>query len=56
MVALDLRGHGASGKPWTADAYTSADWGDDIAHVMAEKNLEKPVLVGWSMGGSVIAV
>lgn len=55
IVALDLRGHGASGKPWTTDAYTSEDWGGDIAHIMAQKGLEKPVLIGWSMGGSVIS-
>ena len=55
MVALDLRGHGASGKPWTSDSYSSEDWGGDIAHVMAEKEIDKPVLVGWSMGASVIS-
>lgn len=55
MVALDLRGHGASGKPWDAEDYTSEDWGGDIAHVIEEKSLDKPVLVGWSMGGSVIS-
>lgn len=54
MVAFDLRGHGASGKPWAADAYTSQDWGDDVATVMAAKNLSKPVLTGWSFGGSVM--
>lgn len=55
MVAFDLRGHGASAKPWAADAYTSQDWGDDVAAVIAAKNLNKPVLAGWSFGGSVMA-
>lgn len=55
MVAFDLRGHGASGKPWAADAYTSQDWGDDVAVVIAAKGLTKPVLAGWSFGGSVMA-
>lgn len=54
MVAFDLRGHGASGKPWAADAYSSADWGGDVAAVIAAKNLNKPVLAGWSFGGSVM--
>jgi non-heme chloroperoxidase len=54
MVAFDLRGHGASCKPWTTDAYTSQDWGDDVAAVIAAKQLDKPVLIGWSFGGSVM--
>ena len=54
LIALDLRGHGASGKPWAVDAYTSADWGGDVAAVIAAKQLDKPVLVGWSFGGSVM--
>lgn len=54
MVAFDLRGHGASGKPWTSNDYESRDWGSDVAAVIATKNLDKPVLVGWSFGGSVM--
>ncbi len=54
MVAFDLRGHGASGKPWTSEDYESRDWGSDVAAVIATKNLDKPVLVGWSFGGSVM--
>ncbi len=55
MVAFDLRGHGASGKPWSADAYESRDWGGDVATVIATQTLNTPVLIGWSMGGSVMA-
>lgn len=55
MVAFDLRGHGASGKPWSPDDYESQDWGGDVATVMSTQNLESPVLIGWSFGGSVIA-
>ena len=55
MVALDLRGHGASGKPWTEDRYEDRDWADDIARVIEAKSLCKPVLAGWSFGGSVMA-
>ncbi|MEQ9445426.1 MAG: alpha/beta hydrolase [Rhodospirillaceae bacterium] len=54
MVAFDLRGHGASGKPWKSNDYESRDWGSDVAAVIATKNLDKPVLVGWSFGGSVM--
>lgn len=50
-IAFDLRGHGQSGKPWTAESYdNSRPWADDIAAVMRAKNLVKPVLLGWSYG------
>lgn len=55
LVAFDLRGHGASARPEDAEAYRgSRVWADDIAAVLAAKRLERPVLVGWSMGGRVI--
>lgn len=55
MVAFDLRGHGASGKPWANDAYESRDWADDVAAVMTAMEIESPVLIGWSGGASVAA-
>jgi non-heme chloroperoxidase len=55
LVAFDLRGHGASAQPAEAAAYQgSRVWADDIAAVLAARKLERPVLVGWSMGGRVI--
>lgn len=55
VVAFDLRGHGGSGKPWTADSYNRACiWAEDIAAVMRETGLKKPVLVGWSRGGLMV--
>jgi len=54
MVAFDLRGHGASGKPWDADSYTTEDWASDVATVMTDKGLDQPVLIGWSFGGTVM--
>jgi pimeloyl-ACP methyl ester carboxylesterase len=51
LVAFDLRGHGASGKPWDTAAYThSATWADDVAAVIAATQAIKPVIVGWSYG------
>ena len=56
LVTLDLRGHGASGKPEDPAAYTdTALWGGDIAAVIAAAGLTRPVLVGWSYGSRVIA-
>ena len=52
VVAIDLAGHGESGlnrKVWTLDAF-----GDDVAAVAAKLSLKQVVLIGHSMGGSVI--
>ena len=52
LAAMDMRGHGASGKPWDPDAYLDpAAWAGDIAAVSAAAGMEKPVLVAWSFGG-----
>jgi pimeloyl-ACP methyl ester carboxylesterase len=56
LVAMDLRGHGASAKPETPGAYTETRlWGDDVAAVIAATGLSRPTLVGWSYGSRVIA-
>jgi non-heme chloroperoxidase len=54
LVALDLRGHGNSGKPWHAEDYRDSKlWADDIAAVIEATGLERPVVVAWSYGGHV---
>lgn len=54
LIAIDLRGHGASGKPWNESAYTGyQSWARDIRAVMDALHLSRPVLVGWSFGGYV---
>lgn len=56
VIALDLRGHGNSGAPQDAAAYTdSAMWATDIDTVIQTLGLDRPVLVGWSYGSRVIA-
>lgn len=56
LVAVDLRGHGGSGKPWKqSDVQPSDVWADDIAAVIKAKNLKRPVILGWSYGGFVAA-
>jgi pimeloyl-ACP methyl ester carboxylesterase len=55
LVAFDLRGHGMSQAPLESRHYTAADlWADDLAAVITELQLERPVLLGWSYGAFVI--
>ena len=55
LVAMDMRGHGSSGKPVGKEHYRADKfWADDVAAVMAQMDLRKPVLVGWSYAGRVI--
>lgn len=52
VVAIDLGGHGASGrgrKEWTIPAF-----GQDVRAVVEKLGLKRAILVGHSMGGSVI--
>jgi non-heme chloroperoxidase len=56
MVAYDLRGHGDSAKPLERDRYRSGKvWADEVAAVIRAAGLLRPVLVGWSYAGRVIA-
>ncbi|MDG4649287.1 alpha/beta fold hydrolase [Roseibacterium sp. SDUM158017] len=56
VVAMDLRGHGASDKPSHDAAYTDTRlWGDDVKAVMDATGLQRPVLTGWSYASRVIA-
>lgn len=52
VVAIDLAGHGESGR--NRKAWTIAAFGDDVAAVAAKLGLKQVVLIGHSMGGSVI--
>lgn len=55
LVSFDLRGHGASGKPWTADSYSEPrQWAEDVAAVIAATDAQQPVVVAWSYGTLVI--
>jgi len=51
VVSLDLRGHGASDKP--VGDYSIGGFADDVAWVCGELGLEKPVVIGHSMGGII---
>src|SRR5215210_1668899 len=55
LVAVDLRGHGMSDAPLEPEHYDDAQlWADDVAAVIDQLELSRPVLVGWSYGGFVI--
>ena len=55
LVAYDLRGHGMSEAPLEPEHYTAGKlWADDLAAIVDELRLERPVLVGWSYGACVI--
>jgi non-heme chloroperoxidase len=55
LVAYDLRGHGMSQVPLESEHYTDSQlWADDLAAIIDQLRLERPVLVGWSYGGFVI--
>ena len=50
-IAVDLRGHGASDAP--QQEYTMSAFADDLAWLCNELRVEKPVVVGHSMGAVV---
>ena len=53
IVAVDLAGHGDSDH---ASAYTLEGWADQLAAVIADAGLRRPVVVGHSLGGIVSTV
>jgi non-heme chloroperoxidase len=53
LISLDVRGHGASGKPWDETAYNdSQPVADDINAVLDHCDIDTFVFVGWSMAGN----
>lgn len=56
IVAYDLRGHGMSEAPLEPEHYTDGQlWADDVAAIIDQLGLVRPVLVGWSYGPFVIS-
>jgi pimeloyl-ACP methyl ester carboxylesterase len=51
IVAVDLRGHGQSDRP--QQAYSIPAFANDLAWICRELTLERPVLIGHSMGGAI---
>ena len=52
VVSLDLAGHGESGT--SREQYTIPKFGQDVASVVEQLNLQHVILIGYSMGGPVI--
>jgi non-heme chloroperoxidase len=52
VVALDLRGHGDSEK--TEAGHTVPQYARDLRSFIEALGLDRPVLLGWSMGGFVV--
>jgi non-heme chloroperoxidase len=56
MVTFDNRGHGMSEKPLDPGCYADERlWADDLAAVIDQTRLDRPVLVAWSYGGLITA-
>jgi len=54
LISLDLRGHGRSEKPLDSAAYGDRKvWADDVAYVLDALDVERALLVGWSLGSRV---
>ncbi|KAF4571581.1 hypothetical protein EYR36_008921 [Pleurotus pulmonarius] len=51
LVRYDMRGHGRSDKPATADAHTSIRYSQDFAAIMSAFGLKKPIFVGCELAG-----
>lgn len=54
VIALDVRGHGLSGKPTTIDAY-GPEVVEDIARLLDHLKIKQAHIVGYSMGGIIAA-
>lgn len=51
VISVDLRGHGESDKP--DQEYTMAGFADDLDWMCEQLEIERPVVVGQSMGGVI---
>jgi pimeloyl-ACP methyl ester carboxylesterase len=52
VLALDVRGHGASDKPTQDDAY-GVEMVEDVLRLMDREKIQKAHLIGYSMGGMI---
>jgi pimeloyl-ACP methyl ester carboxylesterase len=55
VIALDNRGHGASGKLYDPSAYHSASMADDVRALLDHLEIERADVMGYSMGARITA-
>jgi len=55
VIAMDVRGHGASAKLYTTDAYTPALMAEDAANLLDHLGIQSADVMGYSMGGRIAA-
>jgi pimeloyl-ACP methyl ester carboxylesterase len=56
LITYDIRGHGGSDKPLDGIYYRDhRRWAGELHAVIEAAKLKKPVLVGWSYGGRIVA-
>ena len=55
VIALDNRGHGASGKLYDPSAYHSATMADDVRALLDHLKIERADVMGYSMGARITA-
>ena len=54
LIAMDMRGHGYSAKPWSIGAYEGTEvWADDLELILDRLSVVDATLVGWSYGAMV---
>jgi pimeloyl-ACP methyl ester carboxylesterase len=54
VIAVDLKGHGLSDKPLASDEYTIESLIEHLRDILDALGLDRPALVGHSLGGSLI--
>jgi epoxide hydrolase 4 len=54
VIAVDLKGHGLSDKPLASDEYTVESLVEHLRDILDALELDRPALVGHSLGGSLI--
>jgi len=53
VIAMDCRGHGRSGKPYDPKAYSIEARALDVIRLLDHLNLERTLLMGYSMGARI---
>jgi pimeloyl-ACP methyl ester carboxylesterase len=54
VIAVDLKGHGLSDKPLASEEYTIESLVEHLRDILDALELDRPALVGHSLGGSLI--